>query len=353
MPQTKPASKNQKRRAPAGAISRPRAPAGKQIVVSGVKPSGMLHLGNYLGMLKNALALAKNPVYETLYFIADYHALTQNYDPAEKERDIAGLATDLLALGLDPKTSTLFIQSHVPAHANLAWLLGTLTSTGKLGNMIEYKEKVAEGHTPNTGLFTYPILMAADILIYNAAFVPVGEDQLQHLELAREIARAFNNRFGALFHEPQALLTETTRVMSLDNPTKKMSKSLPKGCIFVADIPETIRTKVRSAVTDSGKEIVYDPKKKPALSNLLAIYAEVSGEPIEKIVSRHRNAGYAEFKLRLAEAIAQAFAPFRKKREKLIEDRASVVKTFREGSKRASKIAEATLASAKKRMGLI
>lgn len=332
---------------------KPRRAARKPIVVSGVKPSGLLHLGNYLGMLRNAIRLAEDSKYETLYFIADYHALTQNYDPKEKEREIVGLATDLLALGLDPAASTLFIQSHVSAHANLAWLLGTVASTGKLAGMIEYKEKLSEGHTPNVGLFTYPVLMAADILIYDASFVPVGEDQLQHLELAREIARAFTVRFGKLFREPQALLTKATRIMSLDNPAKKMSKSMPKGCIYIADTPEEIRAKVRAAVTDSGKEIVYDPKKKPALSNLLTIFAETSGEPIEKIVRRERGSGYAEFKSNLAEAIVEAFAPFRQRRVKLIKDRAGVLKIFEEGSRRASKIAEATLSSAKKRMGLV
>ncbi|MBI2013104.1 MAG: tryptophan--tRNA ligase, partial [Candidatus Colwellbacteria bacterium] len=209
-----------------------------KIVLSGIQPSGTLHLGNYLGFLRQAVALQDNPNYRRFYAIVDLHSLTGRYSPREKTKEIYELAVDLLAGGIDPKKSTLFIQSHVPEHTELSWIFNTITSMGQLERMVEYKEKVAQGLTPNVGLFDYPVLMAADILIYKAELVPVGEDQLQHLELARDTARSFNRRFGRTFPEPKAILTKVPRVMSLNSPKQKMSKSLPAGCLFLTDSPK-------------------------------------------------------------------------------------------------------------------
>ena len=181
----------------------------KPIVVSGIKPTGILHIGNYLGMLKNAVALQESNKYECFYFVADYHALTQRYDPKEKAKEIFDIAVDILAAGIDPKKSTIFLQSHIPEHANLAWIFNTITSMGMLERMVEYKEKLSEGHVPNVGLFDYPVLMAADILIYKGEYVPIGDDQRQHLELARDIVRTFNGRFGKTFKEPQRIYPNT------------------------------------------------------------------------------------------------------------------------------------------------
>lgn len=325
----------------------------KPIVVSGLKPSGELHIGNYLGMLKNAVSLQNSNKYNCLYFIADYHSLTQKYNPKEKSGEIFNMAVDALSSGLDPKKSTIFIQSHILEHANLAWIFNTITSTGALERMVEYKEKINEGQVPNIGLFDYPVLMTADILIYKAELVPVGEDQRQHLELARDIARIFNSRFGKIFKEPKAIHTKIPRVMSLDNPTKKMSKSLPSGCLYLSDSAETIRKKVRSAVTDSQKDINYDLQNRPAISNLLLIYSEFSGMPIDKIVKKFENKGYAEFKNELAEIIINSLKPIQEKRAALMKNKKQVIKILSDGGKKVRPIAQATMEEVKKKIGLI
>ncbi|MEK7086816.1 MAG: tryptophan--tRNA ligase, partial [Patescibacteria group bacterium] len=231
----------------------------KPILISGIQPTGKLHLGNYLGVLKNFVELQNSGKYECYFFIADLHSLTENFDPAEKPKQILDLATDYLAAGLDPKKSIIFIQSQIPTHSELTWILNAITPMGELNRMTQFKEKseIAPKNV-NVGLFDYPVLMAADVLLYDTQFVPVGDDQLQHLELTRTLARKFNGKFGKTFIEPKALLTETPRLMSLDEPKKKMSKSRPTGCLFIDDSPSTIRAKIKTAVTDSGKEIKYD-----------------------------------------------------------------------------------------------
>ncbi|OGY58933.1 MAG: tryptophan--tRNA ligase [Candidatus Colwellbacteria bacterium RIFCSPLOWO2_12_FULL_44_13] len=325
----------------------------KPIVVSGIKPTGILHIGNYLGMLKNAVALQESNKYECFYFVADYHALTQRYDPKEKAKEIFDIAVDILAAGIDPKKSTIFLQSHIPEHANLAWIFNTITSMGMLERMVEYKEKLSEGHVPNVGLFDYPVLMAADILIYKGEYVPIGDDQRQHLELARDIVRTFNGRFGKTFKEPQGIYTKAVRIMSLDKPEKKMSKSLPNGCLYLTDSPEVIRKKVKAAVTDSFSEVGYDPEKRPAIANLLTIYSSFSGELIEKIVSRYKGKRYVEFKSDLAEVVVSALEPFQKKQKEFMKNKKYVMSVLEEGEKKARPIAERVLAEAKKRVGLI
>lgn len=324
----------------------------KKVVVSGFQPSGTLHIGNYLGMFKEAVALQSKP-YARFYFIADYHSLTQKYDPKQKEKEIFNMAVDALALGIDPKKSVLFIQSHVPAHTALTWILNTITSVGELERMVEYKEKIKEGQVPNAGLFDYPVLMASDIILYDADFVPVGEDQRQHLELARTIARVFNKRFGKTFKEPTALYTETPRVMSLSDPTKKMSKSMPAGCLFLSDPPSAIRKKIMSATTDSRKEIGYDPKRRPGVSNLVSIYATFAGITPQAVVKKFEGKGYAEFKSDLAKLLIKKLAPIQKKRRALMKDKKKVMKVLEEGAKKANKVAEMKLAEAQRRAGLI
>lgn len=325
----------------------------KPIIVSGLKPSGQLHIGNYLGMLKQSVELQNSGKYNCFYFIADYHSLTVKYEPEEKRKEILDMAIDALAAGLDPKKSTIFLQSHVAEHANLAWILNTITSMGELERMIEYKEKISEGQTPNAGLFDYPVLMAADILIYNAEKVPVGDDQRQHLELTRTIARKFNRKFGKTFKEPQAILTKTPRVMSLNNPKKKMSKTQPAGCVFLSDPPDVIRSKIKSAVTDSYKEIGYDPKNRPAISNLVLIYSEFSNLPIPEVLKKFKGKNYAEFKQDLAEAIIAALKPFNERRRILASDQNKIMEILRNGAKKARMIAQKTMEEARKKAGLL
>lgn len=325
----------------------------KPVIVSGLKPSGELHIGNYLGMLKQAVELQNSNKYRCFYFIADYHALTQRYNSKEKAEEIYKMAVDTFAMGLDPKKSLVFIQSHVPEHANLTWILNTITPVGKLQGMIEYKEKLSEGQMPNAGLLDYPVLMAADILLYKADFVPVGEDQRQHIELTREIVRTFNDRFGKTFKEPRIVYTKTPRIMSLDNPLKKMSKSLPAGCLYLADTPEVIREKVKRAITDSFSVINYDPEKRPAISNLVLIYSEFSKMSISKVVKKFQDVGYAKFKEELAEVIIKIIKPFQERRNKLIKNRRLVMKILSTGEKKAKPIAKKTMREVAKKIGLI
>jgi tryptophanyl-tRNA synthetase len=325
----------------------------KPIVVSGLKPSGKLHIGNYLGMTKQSIALQSSGKFNCFYFIADYHALTQKYIPKDKYTQIFDMAIDALALGIDPERSVFFLQSDILEHANLTWLFDCITPAGQLQGMIEFREKVEEGQPANAGLLNYPVLMAADILIYKAMSVPVGEDQRQHLELARDIARTFNKRFGETFPEPKGIFVEGLRIKSLDDPNKKMSKSLPKGCLYLTDSPEMIKKKIRSAVTDSGTEVIFDPAKKPALANLLLIYSEMSGKTIKDIVAEHEGSGYKKFKDNLAETVSLALEPFREKRAEIAANPDRVRKILLEGAKEARSVAQKTLEEVKRKMGLI
>lgn len=325
----------------------------KPVLISGIQPSGRLHLGNYLGALKNFVELQNSGKYRTYFFIADLHSMTEEYDPKEKSSQIFDLMADYLAAGLDPKQSVLFVQSDVPRHAELAWVLSTLTPMGELRRMTQFKEKSGEdAEVSNVGLFTYPVLMAADILLYDAAFVPVGDDQDQHLELARTLARKFNKRFparnagrsaaggGETFIEPKPLHTNVTRLMSLDDPARKMSKSRPTGCLFLDDAPAVIRKKIMRAVTDSGTEILADLKRKPAIANLLIMMSALSGEPVRAIEERYHGAtSYAEFKRELAEVVVRALEPLQKAKRSFVADAPSVEKIFYEGGRAASSVA--------------
>ncbi len=328
--------------------------AQKPILASGIQPTGKLHLGNYLGALKNFVELQNSGKYRCYFFIADLHSLTENFDPREKSKQILDLAVDYLAAGLSPQKSTIFVQSQVPAHAELSWIFETITPLGEMERMTQFKEKSqVQKQNVNIGLLTYPALMAADIVLYGANFVPVGEDQLQHLELARTLVRKFNNKFGKTFLEPKAIITKVPRLMSLDDPTKKMSKSRPGGCLFLDDAPAMIRQKLRRATTDSGKEIKYNKKDKPGISNLLLIYAELSGMSINAIEKRYVGKGYAEFKNDLAEVVIKALVPFQKRKREIKTHQLIKLKTLiAEGNKKANSVASKKLAEVKNKIGL-
>lgn len=321
----------------------------KPVLISGIQPTGRLHLGNYLGALKQFIELQDSGKYQCYFFIADYHSLTEDFKPTEKAAQIRGVARAYIAAGLNPKKSVLFIQSAVPAHTELAWILNTLAPIGEMERMTQYKDKAErQKQNINIGLLTYPTLMTADILLYDTEFVPVGDDQAQHLELARTLARKFNSKFGATFFEPKALLNEYPRVMSLDNPEKKMSKSIPTGCLFLDDSPEEIKAKIGRAVTDSGSEIKYDKQSKVGIANLLEIYAAFSGKTIPELEKIYAGKGYGQFKSDLASVISEALKPFR---ETKLKD--SQLKTIlAAGAKKAQKTASEKMKEVKKKIGI-
>ena len=326
----------------------------KPILVSGIKPEGHIHLGNYLGSLKNFVALQQSKKYDCHFFIADLHSLTEDFDPKLKYNQILELAAEYIALGLDPKKSTIFLQSAIPAHTELMWLLTVITPEGELRRMTQYKDKVlVKNQDANIGLLMYPALMAADILLYNAKFVPVGEDQIQHLELTRTLARKFNSKFGQTFIEPQPILTKAKRVMSLGDPKKKMSKSQPETCLFLDDSPEVIKHKVMRAVTDSGSEIKFDWENKPGISNLLEIYSEISGKTIDQLEKAYAGKRYSDLKSDIAEAISNHLEDYRNKKKVLLKNKKQLKTILDSGSKKASVIANKKIMEVKKKVGLI
>lgn len=332
-------------------------------LVSGIRPSspialagyqgGTITIANYLGAMKQWLRLQEE--YDAYVFLADLHAITTPYDPKEFPDIIQKTLAIYLATGLDPKRCVMFLQSQVPAHTELAWLLETITPVGELSRMVQYKEKLKEGAPATAGLFVYPVLMAADILLYKADAVPVGEDQLQHIELTRAIAEKFNKKFGETFPLPKAILPPggAERIKALDDPKKKMSKSgSPDSYIGLLDSPDTIRRKMKTAVTDSGKEVRYDPVKKPAISNLLVIYSGFSGKAIPELERKFQGKGYAEFKASLAEVLVTQLAPIREKFEALVKEPENLRAVLEEGNKKARVVAERTLTEVKEKMGL-
>ena len=327
-------------------------PMRKPILISGIQPTGPLHLGNYLGALKHFAELQNSGTYSCFFFIADLHALTEPKAAKALRKNTLDLMATYLAAGLNPKKSVLFVQSAVPAHSELAWIFETLTPLGELYRMTQFKDKSEGEKSVDAGLLAYPCLMAADIALYNAAYVPVGNDQLQHLELSRTIVRRFNARFVKTFVEPKALVTEVTRLMSLDDPTKKMSKSRPAGCLFIDDSPATIKTKIMAAVTDSEKEVRHDPRKKAGISNLLLIASALSGTPMGYFEKKYKTAGYAAFKKAVADIVAAHFAPFRKKKAASLKTPGRVRAAFSSGAKKARGIAAKKLASARRAIGL-
>ncbi|TSA45819.1 tryptophan--tRNA ligase [bacterium] len=323
----------------------------KPVIVSGIKPSGKLHIGNYLGALANWVELQKN--YECFFFVADMHSLTETYKPEEKRADTLNIATDLLALGIDPENSAIFVQSQIPEHAELTWYFNTLTPVAFLERMTQYKDFISRGHAANAGLFDYPVLQAADILLYKPYGVPVGEDQLQHLELTNDIVKKFNGRFGQTFTAVKPLLTQTPRVMSLLDPSKKMSKSLGEGHVLnLSDDAKTIEKKLARAVTDTGK----DKKMSAGVQNLFQLL-EIFGEPEQhKFYAEAHKTGtirYSDLKTNLAKVIAHHFAEYRTKRAELEKTPKYIAEVIARGREKARAIAGQTLQEIKEKMGLL
>lgn len=323
-----------------------------QTMLSGIKPTGRLTLGNYIGAIRQFVQYQDE--YDMYIFIANLHAITVAQDPAELKKNTKDLIALYLACGLDPKKVTLFLQSDVRQHAELGWIMTCHTYMGELQRMTQYKDKTAKGETGITaGLFTYPCLMAADILMYDADYVPVGVDQKQHVELARNLAERFNNRYGDVFRVPQPLTPKVgAKIYSLQNPTKKMSKSEenPKGTIDLLDDPAAARNKIKSAVTDSPGVIRYDPENQPGISNLLMIHSSLSNEPIESIVQRFENKGYGELKKEVGDIVFDFLSDLQKRYREIIAS-GQVDEVLREGNEKAGRIAEKKLRKIKKKLG--
>ena len=327
----------------------------KKVMLSGIQPSGDLHLGNYLGAVKNWADLADE--FDCYYFMADLHSLTVRQNPAELRRRSVNQLAQYIACGLDPQKNTLFIQSHVHEHAELGWILNCYTMFGELSRMTQFKDKSAK-HTDNIngGLFTYPALMAADILLYQPVYVPVGEDQKQHCELTRDVAIRFNNLYGETFKVPEAYIPKVgARIMSLGSPNSKMSKSDPQGCVFLMDKPEDIARKFKRAVTDSDTEhcVRYAPDEKPGVANLMSIYSSVTGKSYDEIEREFDGKGYGVFKPTVGDAVIEALRPIREEAERMIADKAYLQSVYTDGAQRASFTARKTLRKVYKKVGLV
>ncbi|MDR7328632.1 tryptophan--tRNA ligase [Corynebacterium guangdongense] len=329
----------------------------KQRVLSGIQPTAdSYHLGNYLGAIKQWIDLQND--YEAFYFIPDMHAITVDQDPAElRERTIAG-AAQLIALGIDPDKSTLFVQSHVHEHAELTWVFNCLTGFGEASRMTQFKDKSAKQGSDRTsvGLFTYPILMATDILLYSPQLVPVGEDQRQHLELTRTLAERFNSRYGETFVVPEAFIPEgSAKIYDLQEPTAKMSKSgaNPKGLVNLLDDPKVSAKRIRSAVTDDEGVIRFDRAEKPGVSNLLAIQSALTGTPVDALVAGYEGAGYGQLKVDTAEALETFTTPLKARYDELMADRAQLEDLLAQGADKAASLAAPLLADVYDKIGFL
>ncbi|MBW4080936.1 tryptophan--tRNA ligase [Paenibacillus sp. S150] len=322
-------------------------------VLSGIQPSGSLTLGNYIGAIKNFVKLQEE--HECYFMVVDLHAITVSQDPAALRENSESVAALYLAAGIDPAVSNVYMQSHVQQHAELGWIMTTLTAMGELERMTQFKDKSSGKDSVGAGLFVYPSLMAADILIYNADLVPVGEDQKQHLELTRDLAGRFNRRFGEFFTVPEPYIPEVgARIMALDDGTKKMSKSNPNPGSYIAllDPPDVIRKKISRATTDSGREVVFDPANKPEISNLMSIYAECSGMTLQQIADRYEGQMYGGFKKDLGEVLVATLEPLQQKYRE-IRSSGALSGILAEGAERARGAAALTLAGVKERMGFL
>ena len=327
----------------------------KKVLLSGIQPSGDLHLGNYLGAIKNWAELSDQ--FECYWFMADLHTITVRQDPAElRRRTLTQIAT-YIACGLDPEKNTIFVQSHVPQHAELGWVLACHTMFGELSRMTQFKDKAAKhADNINAGLFTYPCLMAADILLYQPDFVPVGEDQKQHVEICRDVANRFNHLHGDVFKVPQPYIPKAgARVMSLNQPDTKMSKSIPEGCVFLLERPEDIMRKFKRAVTDSDTErcVRYDRENKPGVSNLMSIYSAVTGKSYEAIEAEFEGKGYGAFKPVVGEAVVELLRPIREETQRLLADKAYLEGVYRAGGEKAAYVANKTLRKVYKKVGFL
>ncbi len=324
----------------------------KPVVFSGVQPSGTLTLGTMIGALNNWVYL--QDTYDSFFCVVDMHAITVRQKPADLRKATLDCAAIFLAAGVDPQKSVVFVQSHVPAHAELAWVLNSFTGYGEAGRMTQFKEKCAQHEdNVNVGLFTYPILMAADILLYQTQLVPVGDDQKQHLELCRDIAQRFNNAYSPTFRIPDPYIPKTGgRIMSLQDPTKKMSKSDPNqgATIFLTDTDEQIRNKIKRAVTDSGSDIRYD-ESRPGIANLVELLHIASGESIAAIEQRFESKGYGEFKSAVADAMVDFVAPLRNRFVAIREDVPELTRILKDGAEKADRVARRTLRTVYRKVG--
>ena len=327
----------------------------QKTILSGIQPSGELTLGSYLGAIKNWVNLSDQ--YNCYYCIVDMHAITVRQEPALLRKRTLSQLAQYIASGLDPEKNVIFIQSHVSAHAELSWVLNCYTMFGELSRMTQFKDKSAKNaDNINAGLFTYPVLMAADILLYQADLVPVGVDQKQHVELARDIAQRFNGVYGDVFTIPEPFIPKVgAKIMSLTSPENKMSKSDvdPGGCIYIMQKPEDIMRSFKRAVTDSETRVVYDPENKPGVSNLMTIYSIATGKSFETIESEYSGQGYGQFKLDVGESVVEMLRPIREESERLIKDKAYLEKIYTEGAQRASYTAGKTLRKVYKKVGFV
>ncbi|PLC13325.1 tryptophan--tRNA ligase [Kocuria flava] len=332
-------------------------PSGRPRVVSGVQPSAdSLHLGNYVGAVRNWVRMQDEN--ECVFFVADLHAVTVEQDPATLARRTRVTAAQYIAAGIDPERSTLLVQSHVPEHAQLAWALNCITGFGEASRMTQFKDKSAKQGADNAtvGLFAYPVLMAADILVYQAHAVPVGEDQRQHLELTRNLAQRFNTRFGDTFVVPEPkILAETAKVYDLQQPTAKMSKSAASenGLIRLLDPAKKNAKKIKAAVTDDGTEIRFDREAKPGVSNLLTIYSALTGRPVDEIVAEYEGRMYGHLKVGLAEVVAEVLTPIQQRAQELLDDPAELDRILARGAEKGREVTAATLSTVYERMGFL
>ncbi|MCR5272735.1 MAG: tryptophan--tRNA ligase [Lachnospiraceae bacterium] len=326
----------------------------KKRILSGIQPTGIFTLGNYIGAIRNWEKMQEE--FECAYFIADLHSLTVRQEPAKLRKQVLEAYALLLACGIDPKKSLVFIQSHVHAHTELSWILSGLTQFGELSRMTQFKDKSAKhADNVNAGLFTYPVLMAADILLYQADFVPVGADQKQHLEFTRDLAERFNSRYSPTFTVPDAYISESgARVMSLQDPTKKMSKSdeNPNGFVSILDTPDVIMSKFKRAVTDSDTEVVYK-EGKDGINNLMSIYSILAGKTIEETEAEFAGKGYGDFKMAVGEVVVESLRPIREEFDRLKGEKAYLEEMYTEGAKIATSISNRTLSKVKRKVGLI
>ena len=329
----------------------------KKVILSGIQPSGELTLGSYLGAIKNWVELADE--YDCYYMMADMHSITVRQNPADLRRRTLTQMAAYIACGLDPEKNTIFIQSHVPAHAELAWVLNCYTMFGELSRMTQFKDKSAKNaDNINAGLFTYPALMAADILLYQADLVPVGGDQKQHVEICRDIANRFNGVYGEVFRIPEPYIPKVgARIMSLTSPDSKMSKSDkdPNGCVYVLEKPEDILRKFKKAVTDSDTErcVRYDPEQKPGVSNLMAIYSVATGRSFDEIEAEFDGKGSGAFKPAVGEAVVEMVRPIREETERILADKAYLESVYRAGAEKAGYVANKTLRKVYKKVGFV
>jgi tryptophanyl-tRNA synthetase len=321
-------------------------------IFSGIQPTGDPHVGNYSGGFRQYARTQEQG--EAFFCIVDLHAITVDYDPGELRSNTLDIAAMLFATGLDPERSTVFAQSHVTAHAEAAWLLGAVTPYGQLGRMTQFKEKGEQQALVNSALFTYPVLMAGDILLYQTDIVPIGDDQRQHLELSRDIAERFNTRFGETFTVPDGVYPESgARVMDLQEPTKKMSKSFgtEQGKVLMLDDPDTIRRKIKRAVADSGREVKHDPAGKPGISNLIELTTVATGETIAEVEGRFEGQGYGDFKAAVGDALVELLAPIQARYRELRADEGELQRLLALGADKARTASEPTLEVMYERMG--